>query len=412
MTLSHLVRTSVTGLLTHKSRSLLTILGIVIGITAIIMVMSLGQGAQDLILGQIKSIGSKLIAIVPGRQPKGPSDFLSTFTDSLKERDLELLRNHANVPHADRVVPLVFGSQAATYGVNTFRPTIFGSSEDFARTYDITAAEGRMFSDEEVKGYADVVVIGSKVREELFGQDDAVGERVKIKDKTYRVIGTIGKTGQVSFLNFDEAIFMPYTTAQQYLFGIRYFNRLAVEADSDENVADTVEDIKITLRNSHNITDPDKDDFFIQTQAEALQTVQSITTALTVFLAAIAAISLVVGGIGIMNIMLVSVTERTAEIGLRKALGATNRNILSQFLLEAVLLTGVGGLIGIALGGTLSFLVSLLLKNFFGLDWHFSLPISSVILGLTVSSGIGLIFGIYPARQAAKKSPIEALRYE
>jgi putative ABC transport system permease protein len=310
------------------------------------------------------------------------------------------------------VVPLVFGSQAATYGVNTFRPTIFGSSEDFARTYDITAAEGRMFSDEEVKGYADVVVIGSKVREELFGQDDAVGERVKIKDKTYRVIGTIGKTGQVSFLNFDEAIFMPYTTAQQYLFGIRYFNRLAVEADSDENVADTVEDIKITLRNSHNITDPDKDDFFIQTQAEALQTVQSITTALTVFLAAIAAISLVVGGIGIMNIMLVSVTERTAEIGLRKALGATNRNILSQFLLEAVLLTGVGGLIGIALGGTLSFLVSLLLKNFFGLDWHFSLPISSVILGLTVSSGIGLIFGIYPARQAAKKSPIEALRYE
>jgi putative ABC transport system permease protein len=412
MTITHLISTSVTGLLTHKSRSLLTILGIVIGITAIIMVMSLGQGAQDLILGQIKSIGSKLIAIVPGRQPKGPSDFLSSFTDSLKERDLDLLRNHANVPHADRVVPLVFGSQAASYGVNTFRPTIFGSSEDFARTYDITAAEGRMFSDEEVKGYADVVVIGSKVREELFGQDDAVGERVKIKDKTYRVIGVIAKTGQVSFLNFDEAIFMPYTTAQQYLFGIRYFNRLAVEADSDENVLDTVEDIKITLRNSHNITDPDKDDFFIQTQAEALQTVQSITTALTVFLAAIAAISLVVGGIGIMNIMLVSVTERTAEIGLRKALGATNRNILSQFLLEAVLLTGVGGLIGITLGGTLSFLISLLLKNGFGLDWHFSLPISSVILGLSVSSGIGLIFGIYPARQAAKKSPIEALRYE
>lgn len=412
MTYRHLFATSITGLTTHKSRSLLTILGIVIGITAIIMVMSLGAGAQNLILGQIKSIGSRTIAIVPGREPKGPTDMLASFTDSLKERDLGLLQNPANVPHAVSVMPIVFGSEPASYGNQTYRPTIFGASEGFAALYDTYPSEGRLFTDDEVRSYADSVVIGSKVKEELFGGDEAIGERIKIKNKSFRVIGIIGKTGQMSFLNFDEAVFMPYTTAQQYVFGIRYFNRMVVEADDEKNVDDTVQDIKITLRNSHNITDPSKDDFFVQTQAEAMSTVQSITTALTVFLAAIAAISLVVGGIGIMNIMLVSVTERTQEIGLRKALGATNRDVLSQFLLEAVILTGAGGAIGILLGGSLSFVVSFILVHFVGLDWPFVLSITSIFLGLGVSSAIGLVFGIYPAREASRKSPMEALRYE
>lgn len=412
MTLRHLLKTSVTGLTTHKSRSLLTILGIVIGITAIIMVMSLGQGAQELILGQIQSIGGKVIAIVPGREPRGPSGFLSSFTDSLKQRDLDLLENRSNVPHAKSVMPLVFGSQTTAYRTETYRPTIMGVTDTFAKIYNINPAEGRIFTAEESRSYADVAVIGSKVKDELFGNDEALGEKIRIKEKSYRVIGIIGKTGQMSFLNFDESVFVPYTTAQQYIFGIRYFNRFVVEADSEENVSDTVEDIKLTLRNSHDITDPEKDDFFVQTQAESLATVQSITSALTLFLAAVAAISLVVGGIGIMNIMLVAVTERTQEIGLRKALGATNKNIHAQFLTEAVMLTGVGGLIGIILGSSLSFIISIVLSSAFSLDWKFALPISSIVLGLGVSSGIGLIFGIYPARQAAKKNPIEALRYE
>ncbi|HTY40055.1 MAG TPA: ABC transporter permease [Candidatus Paceibacterota bacterium] len=412
MTIRQLAKTSVIGLTSHKSRSLLTILGIVIGITSIILVMSLGQGAKSLILGQIQSIGAKTIAVVPGREPTGPADALATFTDSLKERDLTSLEDKNNVPHASVVMPVVFGSSPATYGSEIYQPTIFGTTSYFSTLYKIEPSEGRIFTDDEVQSYADVAVIGSKVETQLFGNMPAVGEKIKIKGKSFRVIGIIGNAGQVSFLNFDEAVFVPYTTAQAYLFGIKYFNRFAIEADSETTVDQTVEDIKITLRNNHNITDPTKDDFFIQTQAEALQTVGTVLSVLTLFLASVAAISLVVGGIGIMNIMLVSVTERTQEIGLRKALGATEKNILSQFLLEAILLTLAGGIIGILLGASLSFLVSLVLSRAYALNWAFVLPISSIVLGLGVSSGIGLVFGIYPARQAAKKNPIDALRYE
>jgi putative ABC transport system permease protein len=412
MKLHHILRTSVSGLTAHKSRSLLTILGIVIGVAAIIIVMSLGKSAQNLILGQLRAIGSKVIVIVPGREPSGPTDILATFTDSLKERDLKSLEDKSNVPHALTIMPVVFGSQTAAYENETYTPTILGVTEKFADIYKIYPQTGRIFSEEEVKSYADVAVIGEKVKDELFGASDAVGQKIRIKNRNFRVIGVLEKAGQVSFLNFDKVVFVPYTTAQRYIFGIKYFHRLVVEASSENDVEATVADIQATLRANHNITNPDKDDFFIETQASAMQTVGTITTALTLFLTAVAAISLVVGGIGIMNIMLVSVTERTQEIGLRKALGATPRNILYQFLLEAVLLTGVGGVIGIVLGALLSFAATVALKNVYALNWNFTLPLSAVILGLGVSSAIGLIFGIYPAMQAAKKEPMEALRYE
>jgi len=336
MTLKYTFKIALTGLKAHKSRSALTILGIVIGITSIILVMSLGQGAQNLILSQIQSIGPKLIGIVPGRQPKGPTDIFSIFADSLKQKDLEALSKKANVPHADKIMPVVFGSESLAYENETYRATIFGVTDLFAKIYDLYPAQGRIFNQDEVKGFANLVIIGSKVKDELFGNEEALDKKIKIKAKNFKVIGLLPKKGQFSFLNFDEVVIIPYTTAQQYIFGIKHFHRIAIEADSEANVSRTVEDIKITLRNSHNITDPEKDDFFVETQAQAMETVSTITNVLTLFLVAVAAISLIVGGVGIMNIMLVSVTERTREIGLRKAIGATEKNILVQFLLEAM----------------------------------------------------------------------------
>jgi len=413
MTLKNAFKTSIRGLKTNRSRSFLTILGIVIGITAIILVMSLGEGAQDLILGQIQGqVGSKVMEIAPGRQPKGPTDFMSIFSDSLKQKDLDALLKKENVPHLERIMPLVFGSETVSYGGETYQATLYGMTDAAGKMYNIYPDEGRFLTEEDVKSYADVAVIGSKVVEELFPNNEALGQKIKIKGKNFRVIGILEEKGQGTLIGFDDTVIVPYTTAQQYILGIKYFNHLIVEADSEENIEQTIEDIEITLRNSHNITDPEKDDFNVTSQADAMEMVGTILNILTLFLATIAAISLVVGGVGIMNIMLVSVTERTREIGLRKAIGATEKNILTQFLLESVLLTVVGGIIGIILGAGFSFLASVILTKFAGLEWGFSFPIPAAILGLGVSAAVGLIFGIYPARQAAKKSPIEALRYE
>ncbi len=405
-------KTAFRGLAINKMRSFLTLLGIVIGIAAIILITSLGQGAQDLILSQVQSMGPKVIAIAPGRQPQGLTDIISTFTDSLKEKDIIELQKKNNVPHLADIMPIVFGSQTAIYENEAYRPTILGVNNLFTKIYNVYPEEGRVFTNEEIKGYADVVIMGSKIKKQLFGNNSAIGEKIKIKGKNFKVIGVFSQKGQVHFLNMDEIAIIPYTTAQQYVFGIKYFHRIVVEADKEENVARTVKDIEITLRNNHNITDPSKDDFFVETQAEALKMVGAIMSIFTLFLASIAAISLFVGGIGIMNIMLVSVTERTREIGLRKALGATGKNILFQFLFEAVILTTAGGIIGVFAGLFFSFIVSLILGRYLALDWQFNIPLQAILLGIGVATLVGLIFGIYPARKASRKSPMEALRYE
>lgn len=407
-----LAKTALRALTANWSRSMLTILGIVIGITSIMLVMSLGAGAQALILGQIEGLGSKTIVVIPGREPTGPSDSAQIFSDSLKEHDLESIMDRGQVPTAALVMPIVFGGQPGVYGGETYRLTIFGGSEKMSDMFDLHPENGIFFSSEDVRARASVVVIGSKVKKELFGDAGAVGEHIRIKGQNLRVIGVLPTQGQSSFINFDDAAIVPYTTAQQYILGIKYFHRLFVQADSDTDLDRTVKDIQRTLRQNHGITDTTKDDFYVTTQADLANRLSSITSVLTIFLAAVAAISLFVGGIGIMNIMLVSVTERTREIGLRKALGATDRNILNQFLTESVFLTSAGGIIGILLGSFLSFIISLILTRVVALGWTFVFPFSAAAIGVLVAFTVGVVFGLYPARKAARKSPIEALRYE
>ncbi len=412
MTLKNNFKIAIDGLKAHKMRSILTILGIVIGIAAIILIMSLGAGAQDLILSQIQGLGSKTIAVAPGREPKGPTDIAQILSDSLKEKDLLELNKKTNVPMLKNIMPIVFGGETAAFENETYRMTIFGASELIMDIFDLSPEKGFFFTEEDIKNNASVAIIGAKIKEELFGSSEALGKKIKIKNRSFTVIGVLPKKGQVSFFNFDEIAIVPYTTAQKYIFGIKYFHRFMIEAETESDIERTVSDIKTTLRNSHNITDPEKDDFFIETQADLVSRISTITDILTLFLVAVAAISLIVGGIGIMNIMLVSVTERTNEIGLRKALGATKKNILSQFIFEAIILTISGGVIGISLGVLFSLIASFILSRFVGLDWQFSFPIIGAIIGFAVSAFIGLVFGFYPARKASIKNPIEALRYE
>lgn len=411
MTWKHTFKTALIGLTTNRSRSALTILGIVIGITAIMLVVSLGAGAQELILGQVQGLGTNTIAVIPGREPTGPSDVTFLFSDSLKEKDLIALRNKANVPGLKSIMPTVFGAGPAAYGSNTYQVSIFGATELMAEIFDLHP-QGEFFSEDQVLSRSDVAVLGSKVAKKLFTDIEPLEQKVKLKGRNFRVIGVLPETGGGSLFNFDDMVLVPYTTAQDYIIGKKSFNRIIMQANSDEDVPVTAEDIKLTLRESHGITDPAKDDFTVQTQQDLANRLSTITNALTYFLVAVASIALFVGGVGIMNIMLVSVTERTREIGLRKALGATDRDILSQFLLEAVLLTAIGGIVGIILGASLAFITAIGLSKGLGVNWSFVFPWGGAFLGLSVSALIGLVFGGYPARQASKKSPIEALRYE
>lgn len=414
MTVKHLFRTAFEGVKTNKARSALTILGIVIGIASIMLVVSIGRGAEGLILNEISGLGSETVVIRPGKEPSGPSDFADTlFADSLKERDYQALQNKANVPHLVDITPSFFVVGNASYGGETYKPTILGISADFmTKSFNIFPEQGVIYTEEDIRNRASVAVIGQDVKEELFGESDAIGEFIRIKDRKFRVLGVFPKKGQVVFFNVDELIIIPPTTAQTYMLGIDHYQEFIAKTDDPDNVARTVYDIEQTLRANHDIEDPEDDDFYVDTQQALVDQVSVIVGALTAMLSSIVAIALVVAGVGLMNIILVSVTERTREIGLRKALGATDRDILLQFLLEAVILTVIGGLIGIAIGTSLAWVAAIVLTQVVGLSWAFIFPWSAAIIGVFVSVVVGLVFGVYPARVAAKKSPIEALRYE
>lgn len=412
MTFTYSIGTAFNGLQTNRGRSSLTILGIVIGITSIILVMSLGEGASDLILNQIQGIGSKTIVVVPGKDSGDPTRFSAFFVDTLKERELEALQQKSNVPTLQDITPVVLVPGTVSYHGEVFQGSTIGASEIFDEIFDVFPAEGEFFGAEHVRRKDAVAVIGSAAKEELFASQDALGETITIKDKSFRVVGVFPKKGRIGLFDMDDAIIIPHTTAQSYLTGKKHYEEFIARARTEEDVPRTARDIELTLRELHDITDPEKDDFHVHTQADIAQRVGMVTGILTLFLTSIAAIALLVGGVGIMNIMLVSVTERTREIGLRKAIGATNKDILTQFLLEAVMLTTLGGVIGIIFGASLSFIVSLILSKIVGLHWVFTFPITAALLGLGVAALVGLIFGLYPARKASQKNPIEALRYE
>ena len=304
-------------------------------------------------------------------------------------------------------------SGTVAYRGQTFGATILGFSANFMfKNLGLRIAEGILFDERDISAKARVAVLGSRAKQELFGDETAVGKYISIKAQKFRVVATVTPKGTVSLIPVDDLVVVPYTTAQYYLTGTKHYNQILMRAGAPEQVNRMKADIERTLRDLHKIDDPADDDFHIHTQQGMVEQVATIINVFTMFLSFVVAIALLVGGIGVMNIMLVSVTERTREIGLRKALGATDRDILTQFLLEAVILSGLGGLIGVLLGTVLSVLVSIAVRVFFNLGWLFSFPWTGAILGVLVSGLVGIIFGIYPARKASQKSPIEALRYE
>jgi putative ABC transport system permease protein len=417
MTLKDAFKTATRSLTHRKMRSILTMLGIVIGIASVIILMSIGQSAQDLILGQVQSIGSNLIIVIPGAPTNGrfssPAQSQGIVITSLQQRDIDSLERE---PSVNLAVPEVRGQAEAIYGNNNVNVGYTGSTADFFQVSNLAkVSKGQTFSKSDVDSGNHVVVIGPDLANTLFGSNiNPVDKIIHLKGISFRVIGVLDKGGTGAFgVDIGNLVVMPVSVAQKQLLGTTYFNVIVVQADSNYDVNFVKSRITSVLRQDHSITDPKKDDFTINTQADILSILGSITSVLTLFLAAIASISLVVGGIGIMNIMLVAVTERTREIGLRKAVGATDRDILKQFLIESVMLTLIGGVIGVAIGAGVVGFVYLVLSVFYAsLGWMFAFPISSVILGLLVSGIAGIAFGIYPARQAAKKNPIDALRYE
>jgi putative ABC transport system permease protein len=398
-----------------KMRSFLTMLGIVIGIASVIILMSIGQSAQDLIVSQVQGVGSNLIFIIPGGTGNGkfqsPASAQGIVITTLRQNDVDSLKRE---PSLTAVVPIVRGQADAIYGENSLTVTYEGSSADIFPVQNFGVATGYPFTPQDVSSYNHVVVIGSDLATTLFGSTiSPIGKTIRLTNTDFRVVGVLEKKGTgPGGVNEDDLAIIPLTVAQNQMLGITYLNMVIAQASPDYDTAFVKSRITSVLEQDHGITDSNKDDFTIETEEDILSLLGNITSVLTLFLAAIASISLVVGGIGIMNIMLVSVIERTREIGLRKAVGATDADILQQFLVESAMVTFIGGLIGVALGAFFVTLVWFVVTHFTTFSWTFEFPLSSVVIAVFVSTAVGIIFGIYPARQAARKSPIEALRYE
>ncbi len=395
------------ALLINKARSGLTILGIVIGIGSVIAMVSIGQGATGNIESSIQSLGSNLIMVMPGAQRNFGYQASAGrgSTQTLTLEDVEAIQDEVSFVQA--VAPDLSGRyQITAKGTNT-NTQVVGTTVDYPSVRNVQIDQGVFISDQNVNSLSKVAVLGPTARDDLFGEGaNPIGQTIRIKGIEFKVIGVTISKGGSGFNNQDDVIYIPISSAQKFLVGKDYLSTISVQATDQNSMADVQTQITSLLLARHKISDPASADFNILNQSDIVASASSITNTLTILLGSIAGISLIVGGIGIMNMMLTTVTERTREIGLRKAIGAKKRDISMQFLSEAVMLTFIGGIVGTLLG----WIISLLVSRFGGINTQVST--FSVFLAFGVSAAIGIIFGYYPARRASGLNPIEALRYE
>ena len=391
----------------NKPRTALTMLGIVIGVGAVIVLVSIGQGAQSMVLDQISSMGSNMIFVMPGNMNFGGASMGLGAASTLTDEDVFAMERE--IPTIAAASPVVNSSGQMVFGNQNWFVRIQGTNEKFPRIREWKVEQGEFFTDADVRSASRVVVLGKTVSEKLFPGIDPIGQTIRVRNLPFRVVGVLAAKGQSMVgQDQDDTAVMPYTTVQRKLLGqqIPSINQAMVSSVSQQASAVTQTQIAELLRQRHKIPPGQPDDFFVRNMTDAAQTFEQLTTIMTLLLGSIAAISLVVGGIGIMNIMLVSVTERTREIGIRMAVGARPNSVRLQFLMESVTLSLMGGLIGVIIGGGLAAIVS----KVFG--WPTLVSAVSVLISFAFATIIGVFFGYYPAHKAAALDPIEALRYE
>ena len=399
------VQIALKALLANKLRSILTMLGIIIGVGAVIAMVSVGMGVRRSVQSSIASLGSNMLIVSPGSANSGGVRSAAGSTVTLKYEDAEAIKN--KIKNIDYVSPTVSNSYQIVNGNQNWNSTIQGVTPEYMAIRSLTVATGSFITQNDLNTRNRVAVIGTTVAENLFGSSNPVGQTIRIHNSPYKVIGVLESKGQSSMgQDQDDVVIVPLTTAQERLLGITYVRSINIQVSDAAKMDQALSEVETLLRQRHHIIGDKEDDFSVRNLTSLMETMTQTTTMITLLLGSIAGISLLVGGIGIMNIMMVSVTERTREIGIRKALGATFRNIMMQFLIESVVIGVVGGLIGIGFGC----LISMAIAKFGG--FNTVITAAPVLLSFFFSVGIGLFFGIYPARKAALLDPIEALRYE
>lgn len=394
----------------RRLRSFLTILGIVIGISSVISIVSLGAGAESLITNALKNLGTNLITVLPGNSNDSgpPASALGILVTTLTEDDAQAI---SALPGVTAVTAFTNGSGAIRFLKRSTVSSFSGVNANYPDTANHELAEGRFFTEEEERSHKNVVVLGDDIKTVLFPLSDPIDQKIKIQNETFTVVGVLARKGSTLFENMDDRVYIPLSVAQIKLTGKSHLDSIDVLAETEGEVDGLKIMIANLLRVRHQVEDPDNDDFSVRSVTQALDVFTTVTSALSAFLAVIAAVSLIIGGISVVNIMLMTVKERTREIGLRKALGATPQDIQNQFLVETMVLTSMGGVLGVILGLAFSLFVAIVMKTL-DYNWDFSVRFLAVVGSLLTALLIGLVFGVYPARKAASLNPIEALRYE